>query len=136
MKFIAALIVILGINKPSFAEEVFFAASEEVLSIAEKLQMKEIDPATAHTQVQDLNEKRDFNSTELSLIRKYIVSDYQPLAKNYREATQTRIDELSHLQTSRLELSRDQKIVMSVGLAIVGGLLLLDSQGKKIEFTW
>lgn len=142
MKSLKFLITILFVTEAAFSQEAIFAASDSVLLIAENLHSKIITAEQAVTQVHELEQRQKLSTTDLSVIKQYIDPNFalasQRLEKMQEDhrLTTDRLDDFRNLSSSRLELSKNQKTFLMVGLGIAAGVLILDSQGKKIEFTW
>jgi hypothetical protein len=143
MNFFKTLLILSFLTEHLYAQEAIFAASDSVLLIAEELHSQKISSEQAVSQVKDLGKRHNFSTTDLSVIQKYIDPHYleelDRSALGNRQADQqatARLDDFKSLSSSRLELSKTQKTVLMLSLGIAAGLLILDSQGKKIEVTW
>lgn len=142
MKSLKFLVVILLVTEAAFSQEAIFAASDSVLLIAENLHAKIISAEQAISQVHELEQRQKLSTTDVSVIKQYIDPQFslasvrlQNVQQDQRQTTD-RLDDFKKLSSSRLELSKHQKTLLMVGLGLAAGLLILDSQGKKIEFTW
>lgn len=136
MKTLLFFILFLTLGLNAYCQETFFAVSDPVLHLAEEIRANKVNREQATQRLVEIQNQQDFNTTDLSVIRKYIDPQFQLRTSKPQEHSVQRLHEMKSMQESKYLLSKNHKILWAIGIGLAATFLAVDSQGKKIVFTW